>query len=405
MAGTPHGGRGPAIALIAFCQVACMTLWFSASAVVPGLLARGLLEPSRAALLTAAVQLGFVAGTMASAALGLADRGDPRRLFMACGLFGAAANAALLLSGFDTPAAVALRFLTGMALAGVYPVGMKLAAGWAGRRMGLMMGLLVGALTLGSALPHLFNAFSSLDSRYVILGASACTLAGAIAVRALQLGPDHRRAPAFRPGQALAALRSPALRYVNGGYLGHMWELYAMWAWMGSFLAWALPKAGATGWMANASLVTFAVVAAGAAGCVAAGLLADRYGRTAVTCGAMAASGLCALAIGPAVAAGPAVLAGVAIAWGVSVIADSAQFSAALAELAEAPLVGTLLTLQTSLGFLLTFFAIQAVPIAQRLLGWEHAFAVLAIGPALGILSMWRLRALPEAARLAGGRR
>ncbi|ORE89964.1 major facilitator transporter [Stappia sp. 22II-S9-Z10] len=395
--------RGPSIALLILCEVLAVTLWFSATAAVATLIDDGTLTRQEAGLLTSAVQLGFVAGTLASAWFGLADRFDPRRLFALCALLGAGINLMILVTGFDSTATVVLRFLTGATMAGVYPVGMKIAAGWAGRRVGLLIGTLVGAVVLGSALPHLVTALSGLDWRTTILASSAAAALSAGGILTIGLGPRHAVSPHFVPGEALAALRKPALLLANAGYLGHMFELYAMWAWIGVFLVWGLTEAG--GAAPSASLLTFVVIASGGAGSILAGLAADHYGRTRVTMAAMAVSATCAATIGLVPALGATALIVVAIVWGITIVADSAQFSTAVAELTEPRLVGTMLTLQTSLGFLLTFLTIQAMPFLIAALTWRYAFAVLAVGPALGVLAMARLRREPDSIKIAGGRR
>lgn len=400
-------GRSLSIFLIVVCQIAAMALWFSASAAVPSLLDSGQLSTDAAAALTSAVQIGFVVGTLASAACGLADRFDSRVLFSAAALLGALFNGALLLSGFDHPAAPMLRFATGVCMAGVYPVGMKLAAGWSTGNMGLLMGALVGAVTLGSAMPHLFYAFVSIGWEMPVALASGCAIAAAAAIHLVALGPKHAKSISFHWTDLKALLRNKPILLAQGGYLGHMWELYAMWAWLGSFLMWALPASGLEIKLGHTtiSLVTFLVMAAGAIGCLLAGLLADRIGRTLTTIGALLLSGGCALLIGFSVDAGPVVVIVIAAIWGMTVVADSAQFSAAMAELAEPRLIGTVLTLQTSLGFLLTAVSIWLIGHMADAVGWRYAFIVLAIGPLLGALSMMMLRRQPEAIKMAGGRR
>lgn len=292
-------------------------------------------------------------------------------------------------------------------MAGIYPVGMKLAAGWAAGNMGLLMGSLVGAVTLGSAMPHLFYAFTSIHWQVPVSLASGCALVAAVSIHFVRLGPKHAKSTTFHWSDLKSLLQNKPILLAQGGYLGHMWELYAMWAWLGSFLIWALPASGMQAELGQSSisLITFLVMAAGAVGCLIAGLLADRVGRTLTTIGALLLSGGCALVIGFSVELGPTVVIVIAAIWGMTVVADSAQFSAATAELADPRLIGTVLTMQTSLGFLLTAGSIWLIGQAAELVGWRYAFIALAIGPLFGAMSMLALRRQPEAVRMAGGRR
>lgn len=401
-----YSGKWRSLGVLIVCELLAMAVWFASAAVLPALRAEHALDPTFEALLTSAVQIGFVAGTLVSAVLSLPDRVDPRHLLRASALVaGLASFASAALPG-DSGALIALRFLTGICMAGVYPVGMKIASSWARGDTGLLIGLLVGALTVGSAAPHLVAAFGGVDWRLTYIAAGTFAIASGLAAGWVGLGPGMGKAPPFDPRHALKAWTDRPLRLANLGYLGHMWELYAMWAWIGLFVqASFAERMGAADAALWGRVATFATIAIGAVGCLAGGIFADRLGRTTLTMAAMLVSGLCALTVGFTFGGAPVLVLGICAIWGISIVADSAQFSASVAELADRSLVGTMLTVQTAQGFLLTLVTIHLLPYAVDWLGWQLAFATLAIGPFLGVWAMARLRADPASQRLAGGRR
>lgn len=402
--GADSPARWGALGLLALAVVFSMAPWFSAAAVLPQLREGWGLAPSQGAWLTLAVQLGFVAGALASAALNLADLVSARRLILFGALGAALANLSLLLGEGSLALALAGRALTGAALALVYPPALKAMSAWFRAGRGLALGAMVGALTLGSALPHLVNGLGGWGWRGVVVATSVLAALGGLIAARVGEGPHTFPRAVFDPGQALRVLSSRSMRLTTLGYLGHMWELYAMWAWFALYFTDVLRADGVSDPARLAALATFAVVGVGALGCVVGGVLGDRWGRTKLTALAMLLSGACALALAFLTGAGAWVVLLVSLVWGFWIIADSAQFSTIASEVADARYVGTALTLQLALGFTLTAATIALVPPLQAQFGWRGAFVVLALGPLLGALAMIRLGQLPEAARIAGGR-
>jgi MFS family permease len=359
--------------------------------------------------MTMSVQVGFVVGALFSAVLNLSDRFAGRYVFAVSALIGAFLNAAIPVLDRGPGVTLVLRFFTGVVLAGVYPPGMKLMATWCKSDRGFGFGLLIGALTLGSAVPHLINALPVFGEggmppwRVVLMATSVMAVfAALVVIFFVKSGPFLSDTAPFNWRFAGQALAHQPTRLANFGYLGHMWELFAMWTWVPILLIASYKQAG---WgLQAARLAGFGVIGVGAFGCVLTGGLADRYGRTVLTVWSLAVSGACALIAGFFFDT-PALLTVVCLVWGVAVVADSAQFSAAVSELTDSRYVGTVLTIQTSLGFLLTLVTIRIIPQLVERLGWNHVFMILAVGPAFGIWSMLRLRRLPEALQMASGHR
>src|SRR5260370_1307918 len=380
-----------------------MSLWFSGSAVVPALTKEWHLSEAAASWLTLSVQLGFVAGTLFSALLNLPDIISARHLFTVTAIAGAIVNAAFAFLAHDAATGIPLRFLTGMFLAGVYPPAMKILATWFRHGRGMALGVLVGALTLGKAMPYLVNGIGSADWRHNVMFVSLLAVAGGLVVLVfVGDGPYALPAARFDWKQVGRVFRSRGVRLANMGYLGHMWELYAMWTWIPFMIRASLSLRKSD--PALAEVASFLVIGCGAAGCVIPGLFAGRVGRAFVTSWGRSISGSGCLGIVLLFGANPILLLIVAAIWGASVVADSAPFSACVTELGDPQYLGTALTIQTCLGFLLTTISIELIPRLVNVVGWRYAFMILAPGPLFGVISMLRLRRLPEAEKIAHGR-
>jgi MFS family permease len=394
--GKPRRGKPQSaiqLAWIALAELLGMSLWFAGTAVAPALARQFTLGADGIAWLTMAVQLGFVVGTLASALINLPDIVAPRRVFAGGSVAGAIATASALVAP-NASALIAGRFLTGVALACVYPPAMKIAAGWTIARRGTALGLLIGALTLGSAGPHVLAAVATpLAWRAVMIAVAFQAIAGAaIMLLIVRDGPHVIATSRFDPRAALVIFREPRARAATLGYLGHMWELYGCWTWIAAFGAASAAAYGSphASWGPATAAMT---LAAGAPACVIAGIAADRIGKARVARMSLVMSGVLAACTPLFFGRAPALLLVVAALWGAAVIADSAQFSALVVDFSDPMHIGTALTLQTCAGFLLTIVSIRATSAVAQAFGWEWALAPLAFGPVFGVLALRPLRA------------
>lgn len=383
--------------VIVVSQFAATSLWFAGNAVVPDLQHRYGLPSELLGSVTSSVQLGFIVGTLAFAVLAIADRYSPRVIFLLCALLGAGLNALTCVFGASLWLLLLLRFATGLCLAGIYPVGMKIASGWFDRDLGRALGFLVGSLVLGTALPHLIRALGhDLPWEGVMLSVSViAALGGALMYAFVPDGPHLKVGARFDPTAFAAIFRSPEFRSSSFGYFGHMWELYAFWAFVPAYLAAAGASATAAPW--SISFWSFAIIGAGALGCVAGGLLSLRLGSARVAFAQLAASCICCL-LSPFAAGAPyPLLMAFLVFWGVVVVGDSPQFSALNARYAPPQLIGSALTIVNCIGFAITIPAIQLLGYAIGVMGAPYVFLLLVPGPVLGLIAL-----LPISRRVEG---
>ncbi|MGI9350706.1 MAG: MFS transporter [Rhizobiaceae bacterium] len=383
------------ITLLVLAQVSALSLWFISAAVLPDMLREHQISQLAQAALSSAVAAGFVTGALISALTGISDRFDPRYVFAACAAVSAASGFALLFFDPGSTASVTMRFITGLMLAGVYPVGMKIAVGWGREDRGLLVGLLVGALTLGSASPHLVAWIGQAEWRSTISIVSFLTLISSGLILFCALGPFHAKAPAFKASSITLAWTNKRVRYAYLGYFGHMWELYAMWAWVGvaTLASYRFSMAEAEA-VSFSKLTAFLAIGLGGLACVLGGYMADRIGKAQVTIIAMTVSGLAALGAAATFGGPPWITFIVVIIWGIAIVPDSPQFSALVADGSPPELAGSLMTFQTAIGFALTIFTVQITPFAVELTNWPTVMVIMALGPAFGIWFMWKLRML-----------
>ena len=390
----PVRGLTRSVGLLVLAEVGAMSLWFVSNAILPELTTEAAIGPWREGLLSTAVQLGFVAGAILLAYHGTADLYDPRKVFAAGAIIAALCNLLLAVTTPGGSIQIMLRGLTGFCLAGVYPVGMKIAVGWTLERRGLVVGMLVGALTLGSAAPHGLALIGSSDWRMTVVLASLLAFVAAGLILLTRLGPHHTLAARFDPFALSLAWRLPKVRLAYTGYLCHMWELYAFWAWVAAALTASLTLSGLDDPTRIARITTFLAIGLGGLLCVAAGVLADKVGKAVVAGGSMAISGSLAIATAASFGGPPMLTLAFAFLWGMFVIPDSAQFSALVADNSPPDRAGSLLTFQTAIGFLLTAVIVQAVPVLAETAGWPITLALLGVGPLAGAETMRRLAKL-----------
>ncbi|PES33083.1 MFS transporter [Priestia megaterium] len=384
--------RWRALFWIALAELFALSLWFSASAVLPQLERQWGMSAAEGSWMTTSVQVGFVIGAICFAFLGLADRYNPRKIFAIACIFGAVINSLFTLST-GMVMGLSLRFLTGITMAGVYPTAVKLLSTWFQDRRGFGIGILIAALTLGSSLPHLFNLFiPNVSWKILMLVSSLLALVAAgIMHWGLPDAPESKEEAATVSMNTLKyILKDRPVMLANYGYFGHMWELYAMWTWLPYFLT-ASFKASLEGTALEEASTLFAFLTigiSGAIGSIIGGLYADKIGKARLSMIAMIVSAVSSICIGLTFGLSIWITVIVAIIWGISVVADSAQFSAMVADFAKSKYVGTALTFQMAIGFLITVFSIYLIPIFEDIVGWKWAFSILAIGPVLGVLAM-----------------
>ena len=366
-----------------------MSLWFLSSAVLPDMMKEVELSSFIQALLSSSVNIGFVIGALLIAVFGIADRFDARKVFALSAILAAFFNYSLLYLELGSVVSIFARGLTGVCLAGVYPVGMKIAVGWGQKDRGFLVGLMVGALTVGSAFPHFAAYVGGMDWRFAVELVSLLSLIAGVLVLFCQLGPHDSRATKFKFSDIFLCWSNKNIRYPILGYLGHMWELYAMWAWLSTFAALSfqvsLSEADA---IRLSSLVSFLAIALGGVACVFAGIFADRIGKSKVTIYAMAVSGVSALATALSFGGPVWITVFFILIWGISIIPDSAQFSALVADHTPADKSGSILTLQTALGFGLTIITVQGTPYLVEAIGWPATLGLMALGPMSGLYFM-----------------
>ncbi len=373
--------------VIILSQFAGTSLWFAGNAVIGDLQLEWGLSPASLSYITSSVQLGFIAGTLFFAFFLISDRFSPRLVFFICSMLGAAANLGVFLVSDGLTPLLIFRFITGFFLAGIYPVGMKIAAGWYKHGLGAAMGYLVGALVLGTAFPHLLK---SLEHNYewesVVISVSVISIIGGLLMLIfVPNGPYLSKGTKFNPRAIQTIFKSKSLRQAAFGYFGHMWELYTMWTFVPLLLAYyAKDRIDAM----NIPLWSFWIIAAGGVGCALGGIISKRTGSKPVAFYQLLASGICCL-LSPLIFTAPlGIFLVFLLFWGVVIAGDSPQFSALVAISAPKEYVGSALTIVTSIGFLITVFSIQFINSLVGTIDVKYLMLFLLPGPVFGLISL-----------------
>ncbi|BBO73939.1 membrane protein [Desulfosarcina widdelii] len=389
---TPSGDRPRKpfwiLPVIVFSQFAGTSIWFSGNAVLTELVQAGSAGSSLSGWITGAVQIGFITGTLVFAFFSISDRFSPRLVFLLCTVAGALFNLSIIIACTSLVTLLLLRFAAGFFLAGIYPVGMKIAAGWYEKGLGNALGFLIGALVLGTAFPHLLKGgFSALSWQAVMaVSSGVCLFGGLLMALLVPDGPYLKTAPVFDPRALTALFRRRLLRAAALGYFGHMWELYTLWAFVPVFLgAYASQNPDV---FLNLPVWSFAIIGIGSLGCIVGGMLSIRHGSAVVAAVQLAVSGLCCLLSPLIFALSPQLFLSLMLLWGITVVGDSPQFSAMVARTAPGELVGSALTLVNCIGFSITVVSLAVVQWLATAVPLQYLLMVLAVGPAAGLIAM-----------------
>lgn len=383
-----HTTRWYILPIIVLSQFAGTSLWFAGNAVIADLQLKLGLQAAALGHITSAVQFGFILGTLVFAILTISDRFSPARVFFVCAIAGAAANLAVYLFASDFYSLMAFRVLTGFFLAGIYPVGMKIASDHHAQGLGKSLGYLVGALVLGTAFPHLLRRFTAgLSWEYVFIFTSIfASIGGVLVLLFIPDGPYHKRSTKPDFSAFFKVFQKPDFRAAAFGYFGHMWELYTFWAFVPVMLAvYNQMHQAAIG----TSLWSFFIIAIGGLACVIGGYLSLRVGSARVAFSALLGSGLCCLLSPLAFALPEAMFLIFLLLWGMFVITDSPQFSTLVAQRADKAVVGTALTIVNSIGFAITIVSIQVTNSLVPVVAPRYLYLILLIGPLFGLSAMY----------------